>query len=87
MYNKPVNRFLLALLVMLATIAVKAGETGGPGMNRFAVASYQELAHGKGNLIFSPFNIASSLSIALAGTRGETAAEMAKSAEPGISGC
>jgi serpin B len=81
MSNKPVH-FLLALLATvaaLATAAVKADETGAvPGMNRFAVASYQELARGKGNLIFSPFNIASSLSMALAGARGETAAEMAK---------
>lgn len=43
-------------------------------MNRFATAAYRELAAGSsGNLIFSPFNIATALSMVLAGARGETA--------------
>src|SRR5262249_26115352 len=76
MSNKSVYRLALALFV---AAAAKAGQTGTvSGMNRFAVASYQELAKGQGNLVISPFNIASSLSMALAGARGETAAEMAK---------
>ncbi|HYW48574.1 MAG TPA: serpin family protein [Bryobacteraceae bacterium] len=76
MPTKNVSRFLLALL---SSAALGSGETAVvAGMNRFAVASYQKLARGQGNLIFSPFNIASSLSMALAGARGDTAAGMAK---------
>ena len=66
-----------ALSLLLAG-ALRADPGTVPGLNQFAVASYHELAHGSGNLIYSPFNIAASLSMALAGARGETATEMAK---------
>jgi serpin B len=47
-----------------------------PSMNAFTTASYQQLAGGGGNLILSPFNIATALSMALAGARGQTAEEI-----------
>jgi len=46
-------------------------------MNQFATASYQELARGSDNIIFSPFSIFTALSMTLDGARGQTAAEIA----------
>lgn len=48
-----------------------------PGMNAFTTASYRQLTSGGGNLILSPFNIATALSMALGGARGTTATEIA----------
>jgi len=45
-------------------------------MNAFTIASYKQLAPGDANLILSPFNIATALSMALAGARGRTAEEI-----------
>jgi serpin B len=45
-------------------------------MNAFATESYKHLTQNNANLIFSPFNIATALSIALAGARGQTAEEI-----------
>jgi serpin B len=45
-------------------------------MNAFAVESYRSLARNDGNLILSPFNIATALSMVLAGARGQTAEEI-----------
>jgi hypothetical protein len=45
-------------------------------MNAFTTASYKQLSGGDGNLILSPFNIATALSMALAGARGQTAEEI-----------
>ena len=45
-------------------------------MNAFTTASYQQLSRGDANLILSPFNIATALSMALAGARGQTAEEI-----------
>jgi len=45
-------------------------------MNAFTTASYKQLARGDANLILSPFNIATALSMALAGARGQTAEEI-----------
>lgn len=63
--------------LMLASIA-SAGTPLVSGINRFTTNSYQELSQSSGNLIFSSFNIATSLSMALAGAHGATAAEMSK---------
>ena len=46
-------------------------------LNQFGTASYQQLAQGDGNLIFSPFSISGALSMTLAGARGETAKAIA----------
>jgi len=62
---------------MLAAAGLHAADGVAPGINHFATSAYRDLARGHGNLIFSPFNIASALSMALAGARGQTAAEMA----------
>ena len=49
-----------------------------PGMNAFTTASYQQLARGSdANLILSPFNIGTALSMLLGGARGQTATEIA----------
>ena len=47
-----------------------------PAMNAFTVASYKQLSRGDANLILSPFNIATVLSMALAGAGGQTAEEI-----------
>jgi len=41
-----------------------------PGINSFTIASYQQLARGDANLALSPFNIATALSMTLAGREG-----------------
>lgn len=46
------------------------------GDNRFALALYERLRQQRGNLLFSPFSIRAGLGMALAGARGETAAQM-----------
>jgi len=48
-----------------------------PGMNRFAIAAYRDLARGGANLILSPFNISTALSMLLEGARGQTATGIA----------
>jgi serpin B len=45
-------------------------------MNAFTIATYQQLARGEGNLILSPLNIGTALSMALAGAGGRTAEEI-----------
>jgi len=45
-------------------------------MNAFTVTSYKQLAAGDANLILSPFNIATALSMVQAGARGQTAEEI-----------
>jgi serine protease inhibitor len=56
-----------------------------PGLNRFSSDLYHQLAAGdRGNLVFSPLSISIALSMAAAGARGQTAAEMAKAlGQPG----
>ena len=69
------KRYVLPLAL---AAALHAGpEQVSQGVDRFGVSVYRQLAPGGGNLIFSPFSISSSLSMALAGARGETAARMA----------
>ena len=64
------------VLFLLAGLLRAAGGPA-PGINRFAAATYRELATGPGNLILSPFSIATALSMLLDGARGRTAAELA----------
>jgi serine protease inhibitor len=45
-------------------------------MNAFTTESYKQLTRSDANLIVSPFNIATALSMALAGARGQTAEEI-----------
>jgi serpin B len=45
-------------------------------MNAFTSEAYKQLAQGGANLILSPFNIATALSMALAGARGKTAKQI-----------
>lgn len=44
----------------------------------FALALYQQLRAGNGNLFFSPYSIATALSMTYAGARGKTAEQMTK---------
>ncbi|MEW6217106.1 MAG: serpin family protein [Candidatus Bipolaricaulota bacterium] len=48
------------------------------GITAFALALYDHLRAGPGNLIFSPLSISAALAMTYAGARGETAAEMAE---------
>jgi serpin B len=68
------KRFVLPILLTAALPAADTHMT--PSMNAFTVASYKQLAGGDGNLVLSPFNIATALSMALAGARGQTAEEI-----------
>jgi serpin B len=66
--------FVLAILFAAALPAADSSMT--PAMNAFTTASYKQLTGGDENLILSPFNIATALSMALAGARGQTAEEI-----------
>jgi serpin B len=68
------KRFLLSIL--LAGAMPAADSRIMPAMNAFTIASYKQLSRGDANLIASPFNIATVLSMALAGARGRTAEEI-----------
>ena len=68
------KRFLLPILLAAALPA--ADSRIMPAMNAFTTASFKQLMGGGANLILSPFNIATALSMALAGARGQTAAEI-----------
>jgi serpin B len=67
--------FVLALFLSAGIHAADEGVAAG--VNRFATASYRELAPANPNLVFSPFSISSALSMTLTGARGRTADEMA----------
>jgi serpin B len=66
----------LVLPMVLAAALPSADSRITPAMNAFTTASYQQLMGGEANLILSPFNIATALSMALAGARGQTAEEI-----------
>jgi serpin B len=66
----------LVLPILLATGLPAADSRIAPGMNAFTIAAYRQLARGDGNLILSPFNIGTALSMALAGAGGRTAEEI-----------
>jgi len=68
------KRFLLPLLFAAALPADNSRIM--PAMNAFTTASFKQLMGGGANLILSPFNIATALSMALAGARGRTAGEI-----------
>ena len=68
------KRFVLPILLAAALPAADSRIT--PAMNAFTTASYKRLAGRDANLILSPFNIATALSMALAGARGQTAEEI-----------
>jgi serpin B len=63
-------------LILLAASLRSAESPVMPAMNAFSIASYKQLARGDANLILSPFNIATALSMALAGASGQTATEI-----------
>jgi len=71
----PDSIFRLAL-TLLAAAVLHAADGAAPTTNRFAIKAYGELARGHGNLILSPFNIATALSMVLQGARGQTADEI-----------
>ena len=66
----------LILPILLAAALPAADSRITPAMNAFTTASYKQLMGGDANLILSPFNIATALSMALAGARGQTAEEI-----------
>jgi serpin B len=66
----------LVLPILMAAALPGADSRIKPAMNAFATASYKQLMAGDANLILSPFNIATALSMALAGARGQTALEI-----------
>jgi serpin B len=66
----------LVLPILLAAALPAADSRIAPAMNAFTTASYQQLSGGGANLIVSPFNVATALSMALAGARGQTAQEI-----------
>lgn len=66
----------LILPVLLAGVLHAADSPIPPTMNAFTLDSYKQLAQGDANLILSPFNIASALSMVLVGARGQTADEI-----------
>ena len=68
------KRFILPIL--LAAALPGADSRIMPSMNAFTTASYKQLTGGDANLVLSPFNIATALSMALAGARGQTAEEI-----------
>jgi len=69
---RPLFAFILAPALLAAD-----GPAGG--LNRFSSALYEQLARrGDKNLVLSPYSVASALSMALAGARGQTAEEIAK---------
>jgi serpin B len=66
----------LVLLVLFAAALAAADPRITPALNAFSTACYKQLSRGDNNLILSPFNIATVLSMALAGARGQTAREI-----------
>jgi serpin B len=66
----------IVLPILLAAALPAADSRMIPAMNAFTTASYKQLARGDANLILSPFNIATALSMVLAGARGQTAEEI-----------
>jgi serine protease inhibitor len=67
---------LLALLLLAGAVVLAADSPIPPAMNAFTTDIYKQLAASDGNLMLSPFNIATALSMLLAGARGQTAKEM-----------
>ena len=72
------NRICRFALPVAMAALLHGADTATPGTSSFAATIYRHLAGGHGNLILSPSNIVSALSMALEGARGQTADEMAK---------
>ncbi len=68
------RRFFLPILLAAALPAADSRMV--PAMTAFTTDAYKQLARGDGNLILSPFNIGTALSMVLAGARGKTAQEI-----------
>ena len=68
------KRFLLP--AVLAAALPAADSHIAPALNSFTADCYRQIAHGDANLVVSPFNIATALSMALAGAGGRTAQEI-----------
>ena len=66
----------VALPLLLASALPAADSRIVMGMNAFTAASYEHLAKGEGNLILSPMNIATALSMVWSGARGRTATQI-----------
>lgn len=61
-----------------AEIAAAAHQAAVDGNNRFALALYQKLRAGDGNLFFSPYSVSTALAMTYAGARAETERQMAE---------
>jgi len=68
------KRFVVPILLAAALPAADSRIVSA--MNAFTTESYKQLTRNNANLILSPFNIATALSMALAGARGQTAEEI-----------
>jgi serpin B len=69
-------RTLSTCLAAVMTVPLFAASPAAEGLNRFAADSYYQLRSTKGDLVFSPLSISTALSMALAGARGQTAAQI-----------
>jgi len=67
---------LVALTAAFVGAALAGASNLPASINAFNTAAYKQVAGHEGNLILSPFNIASALSMLLAGARGQTAKEI-----------
>jgi serpin B len=77
--TRPTFLFRVALTCAFAGTLGATESPAALGLDQFSAALYRELAIGdRDNMVFSPLSISSALSMALAGARGRTAAEMAK---------
>lgn len=61
---------------LLAAVLPAADSRIASSMNAFTAGAYRQLAKGDANLILSPFNIGTALSMVLGGARGKTAEEI-----------
>lgn len=68
----------IVLACGLASAAPPADRNIAEGLNRFSASLYQQAVRNGGNVVLSPYSVSAALSMALAGAKGETAAEMAK---------
>ncbi len=68
------RRLIVPLLLAGALTAADSSLT--PAINSFTARTYRQVVRGDANQILSPFNIATALSMALAGARGQTAQQM-----------
>jgi serine protease inhibitor len=82
--GKMMNAFSLLLSLLFIASVSAAEEAQGDlrypvsGNTAFAVDLYSKLKGKEGNLFFSPYSISSALAMTYAGTRGDTATEMAE---------